>query len=176
MLDLLRRDGDTSNTIIGIILLVMLLVFVGPNILPGLLARTFPFVDEGVPCSRLRTTDDRAFHQSLIGRASQNPLSIQVRPGAVPQAADGELIIRTIITNNTIGTVPIIFDADQVIIGDDGSSGVGLLFTPANSLSTGHIRQTGGATSFSQNTIKLLGPRQRCVHTEYFPGSQIDAS
>ena len=27
MLDLLRRDGDTSNTLIGIILLVMLLVF-----------------------------------------------------------------------------------------------------------------------------------------------------
>lgn len=173
IVDLFRRDGDTSNTIIGIILLVMLLVFVGPNILPGLLARTFPFADEGVPCSRLRESENRAAHQSLIGRSAENPLSLSVSSSAIPEAG-GELVVKITITNETVGTVPFVYDEDQVIVGDNGSSGVGLIFNPPGGLNTGHVRQTAGVVSFPENIIKLLGPRQRCVHTERFPAEQVD--
>lgn len=173
----LRRGGDSSNTIIGIILLVMLLVFVGPNVIPGLLSRTFAFIDEGVPCGRLRQPENRANHQSLIGRAARNPLSIRVQPGLVPTTQDGRLRVSIIITNNTIGTVPIVFDPNQVIVGDNGSSGVGLIFTPVSlTLTTNNVRQTAGLASFPETMIRLLGPRQRCVHTVEFLFNQLDAA
>jgi hypothetical protein len=177
LLALFRRGGDSSNTIIGIILLVMLLVFVGPNVIPGLLSRTFAFIDEGVPCGRLRQAENRANHQSLIGRSARNPLNLRVQPGQVPSTPEGTLRISIIITNTTIGTVPIVFDPNQVIVGDNGSSGVGLIFTPASGiLNTNNQRLTGGLSTFPEATIRLLGPRQRCVHSVDFPFNQLDAS
>ncbi len=172
MLTYLRRAGDSSNTVIGIILLIMLLVFVGPNVLPGLLARTFPFVYEGVPCDRLRNAENRAAHQSLIGRAAQNPLTLRAQVTHVPVDPTDTLQVNIIITNNTIGTVPIIFDAAQVIVGDDGSSGVGLIIESGGGLTTGLSRRTAGMTSFPEQYIRLLGPRQRCVYGVTFPGAQ----
>lgn len=172
MLTYLRRAGDSSNTVIGVILLIMLLVFVGPNVLPGLLARTFPFVYEGVPCDRLRNAENRAAHQSLIGRGAQNPLALRVQVVHVPVDATDSLQLNIVITNNTIGTVPFVFDAAQVIVGDDGSSGVGLTFEPAVGLSTGLVRRTAGVSTFPEQSIRLLGPRQRCVHGVIFPGTQ----
>jgi hypothetical protein len=171
--NLLRRRGDASNTVIGIILLIMLLVFVGPNVIPDLLSRTFPFVDEGVPCQRLRTANDRARHQSLIGRAAQNPLSLRVETSTLPTDVNGMLRISVIVTNNTIGTVPFVFDESQVIIGDDGSSGVGIVFSPNVPINLGKVRQTAGLGSFPEPLIKLLGPRQRCVTTVEIPATQL---
>lgn len=168
----LRRAGDSSNTVIGIILLIMLLVFVGPNVLPGLLSRTFPFVYEGVPCDRLRNAENRAAHQSLIGRAAQNPLTLRVQVVNVPTIPEDTLRLNIIITNNTIGTVPVVFDAAQVIVGDDGSSGVGLLIEPGG-LTIGSFRTTAGLTSIPEQFIRLLGPRQRCVYGVSFPGAQV---
>jgi hypothetical protein len=171
--NLLRRRGDASNTVIGIILLIMLLVFVGPNVIPDLLSRTFPFVDEGVPCQRLRTANNRARHQSLIGRAAQDPLSLRVETSGLPADPSGVLSISVIITNNTIGTVPIVFDETQLIVGDDGSSGVGIVFSPPVPISLGTVRQTAGVASFPEPLIKLLGPRQRCVTTVSIPATQL---
>lgn len=179
-----RRDGDTSNTVIGIILLVMLLVFVGPNVIPGLLSRTFPFVDEGVPCERLRIAMDRSRHQSLIGRAAVNPLNIRVDPDPLPPIGDPEASwrIRIIITNETIGTVPFVYGPNQIIIGDAAnSSGVGLLMSDSTNQPVvfeipGNFRENIGATTFPLSSIRLLGPRQRCVHTEFIPASAIPAA
>ncbi|MCA9890115.1 MAG: hypothetical protein KC546_17170, partial [Anaerolineae bacterium] len=66
----IRTDGDTSNTVIGIILLVMLLVFVGPTVIPRALSQSLTFFDEAIPCERLRTATDRGRHQSLIGTSA----------------------------------------------------------------------------------------------------------
>jgi hypothetical protein len=175
LLNLFRRRGnnDPSNTVIGIILLIMLLVFMGPNVIPELLSRSAPFIDEGAPCARLRTAQNRAAHQSLIGRSAQNPLSLRVEVGALPTTAEQTLRVSIVITNNTIGTVPLVFDEEQVIVGDDGSSGVGILFEPALALNVGRVRRTGGLTTFPEEWIHLLGPRQRCVTTLEIPGSQL---
>lgn len=169
MLDFLRRDGDSSNTVIGIILLVMLLVFVGPNVLPSLLSRTFPFIDEGVPCAFLRSADNRADHQSLIGRSAVDPLTLRTQVDPLPQTNSGTWTIRITVQNNTIGTVPFVFNEDQVIVGDNGTSGLGLSFSSNISLGLG-VR-TADPASFNEANIRLLGPRQRCVHRAEFPAT-----
>lgn len=176
LLDFLRRDGDSSNTVIGIILLVMLLVFIGPNVLPSFLSRTFTFVDEGIPCTRLRQAEDRGNHQSLIGRATRNPISLRVNSTTIPTDPNGILIIRITIENETIGSVPVVFDERQVIVGDDGvSSGFGLIFTPNSSVTLPNIRQTAGGV-INDGSIRILGPRQRCVHRIEIPRNSLDAT
>lgn len=175
MLSSLRRSGDSSNTFIGIILLIVLLVFIGPDVLPQLLANTLPFMDEGVPCAWLRSATDRSRHQSIIGRAVEDPLSLKTLVSPLPDTSStGTWTIRVVIQNRTIGTVPIVFDPNQVILNDDGaSSGVGLIFTPSVGLVTTNIRQNTGTNSFPNETIKLLGPRQRCVHRVEIPANQV---
>jgi hypothetical protein len=41
---------------------------------------------------------------------------------------------------------------------------------------TGGFRQTAGLATFPESKIKLLGPRQRCVHTIDIPYSRLDPS
>jgi len=165
--DIFRRDGDSSNTVIGIILLVMLLVFVGPGVLPSLLSRTFPFVEEGVPCTSLQRANNRAAHQSLIGRQARNPLTLRTALEPIPANDNDPWIVRIIINNNTIGTIPFVFAENQVIVGDNGTSGVGIIVqTPDNqpfTLNTDNTRQTQNVTSFPEDQIRVLGPRQRCI-------------
>jgi hypothetical protein len=174
VLDLLRRDGDSSNTVIGVILLVMLLVFIGPNILPTILSRTFEFVDEGVPCTRLRQAENRAMHQSLIGRSAVNPLDVRVIAENMPTDPNDPLTIRIVIENQTIGSIPIVFDERQILVGDDGvSSGFGLIFSPAVSLRTTGTRQAAGGV-IAESSIRMLGPRQRCVHRVDFANASLD--
>jgi len=173
LLDFLRRDGDTSNTVFGVILLVMLLVFVGPNVLPRLLSRTFAFVDEGAPCTRLRTASDRGLHQSLIGRSARDPIDMGIQVEPVPNDGISPWIVRIVIVNNTIGTVPFVFAENQVLpVDDNTTSGVGLIFNPPANINLGTIRPQGAST-FSNDNIRLLGPRQRCVHRVEIPANQL---
>ena len=166
--------SENPNLLVGIFLLILLAVFIGPNILPRILGSVAPGIDESIPCAWLRRGTDRAYHQSLIGRAAANPMQVQVRPGAVPNTADGRLVINIVVINESLGTIPFVYDPNQVIVGDNGTSGLGVIFTPANSLSTGASRSN--PASFPEENIRLLGPRQRCVHRLEFPASQMDMS
>lgn len=125
--------------------------------------------------TRLQSARDRAQHQSLIGRNAENPLTLRTIVEPLPTQTDDTWLIRIVIENNTIGTVPIVFDPTQVIVGDQqGSSGFGLEFTPntANLQIAGNARTNQAATSIPNDNIKLLGPRQRCVHRVTFNQSQ----
>ena len=154
----------------------MLLVFIGPNILPSLAARTFDFIDEGVPCTRLREAENRNMHQSYIGRNAVNPIALRVIPSALPLQGQGNFIVRLVIENTTIGSIPIVFDERQVLVGDDpASSGFGVIFTPPNGMTTGGFRQTQGG-AIPDASIRILGPRQRCVHRINFAAGTIDPS
>lgn len=169
-----RRRGDESNTVVGIILLIMLGVFVGPSVLPDILSDTFPAVDEGMPCGALPTGQNRAFQQSLIGRNAIDPLTITVDSTPLAPTTEGDLTIRITVINETIATVAFIFDPNQVIIGDDGSTGVGLLFNvPLNFNIPGNSRNTAGVPNFDEEIIRLLGPRQLCVHRVQIPNSNF---
>jgi len=167
---LLRRT-NSSSLLVGIILLLLLLVFAGPNNLPRFVSGLFPQFYEGVPCSWLRSADDRANHQSLLGRSAENPLTLRVSATQISRDGAGSFFVNIIITNESLGTVAIVYNPNQVIVGDNNTSGMGLVFTPQTSLSAGTGRQD--STSIPEDNIRLLGPRQRCVHTVEFPNGNV---
>jgi hypothetical protein len=173
--DFLYRDGDSSNTVYGVILLFMLFVFVGPDVLPTLLSRTFPFLTEGVPCSRLQTANDRGNHQSLIGRSTANPFDVHVVVPPAPADPNAIWNIQVVIINRTIGTVPFVFD-NQPRIGIGGvpdSSGLGIVFSPNVAYQAGQPASNAGIATFPESNIRLLGPRQRCAYRISIPRGAI---
>jgi hypothetical protein len=155
------RNSDNPNAIAGVFLLVLMAIFLGPTTLPNLLANTLPGVDVITQCAWLRPSAGRAQHQSLIGRASQNPIELQVRTTAFPNplTADSTLTVTIIVINRSIGTVPLLFNPNTVRIGDDNTSGLGINFQP-DVLRLPTNRQDSG--SFPETDIRMLGPRQRC--------------
>ena len=167
------RRVDNRNTITGIFLLVLLAVIAGPNTLPRLIARIFPYADEGIPCQWLSVAEDRSQHQSLIGRASENPIALAVKSTTLPTTPDGSLVISITVINTSIGTVPFVYNPNQVMVGDNNTSGLGITFNPPVGLTTGAVRQD--AASYPESDLRLLGPRQRCVHKIAFAASQLGA-
>lgn len=168
------RRSNNTNLLVGVFLLVLLAVFAGPGTLPRLISSLVPNIDESIPCAWLRQGINRAEHQSLIGRAAASPLVVRVRPSPVPNAPDGILTITIIITNTSIGTAAIVYSPDQVRIGDDGvTSGLGVVFNSTGPVPAG-VPQGGG--SYPESEIRLLGPRQSCVHRLEFPITQLPAA
>ena len=164
------RFADRSFVILFIIVLVGLAL--GPNVLPRLLAQAIPGFDQGVPCAWLRTGTDRAFHQSLLGRAADQPIQLSLRVSALPTKPDGFLTMTITVTNNSLGTVPFVFNPQQVIVGDSGSSGLGLIFTPQTSLDLGYTRPSDTGT-FPEANIRVLQPRQSCIYEADFPAGNV---
>jgi hypothetical protein len=167
------RSSNNPNTLVAVFMLVLLAIFAGPTMLPNLLPSILPGADESIPCEWLRTGDDRAEHQSLLGRTIENPLSLRVRSSALPSQPSGSLNVAIIITNHSIGTVAIYFNHDvgsRTLLGDDNqTSGLGLVFNPQRNVAAGG--STNGA--IPEEDIRLLGPRQSCVHHEIIPFAQI---
>jgi hypothetical protein len=167
--------GRNPNATVGIFLLLLMAVLVSPNVLPRFASDLFPeFVYSGVPCTWLRRADSRAFHQSLLGRTVAVPFEISVDSTTLPADGSGFLVIRITLRNNSLGTVPFVYDVteNQVPIIDNGTSGLGVLFTPNNSLSGSFQRQNQGAT-IPETSMRMLGPRQSCVHTFQIPGGNV---
>lgn len=157
---------------VGSILFMILATVVSPAAAPNFIASLMPGFYEGMPCTWLRSGDDRADHQSLLGRAAdQTALGVEVDVGSLPADASGLLTVRVTLINNTLGTLAIVYNPDQIITGDNGTSGVGLVFNPALNVPLGPGRTP--VTTFPESDIRLLGPRQRCVHTEEIPAGNI---
>ncbi len=140
-----------------------------PGRVTTLISNAVPAIYEGAPCANLRVADDRAFHQSVVGRVAPGPIELQVRTSALPTAADGFLSVYITVINNSLGTIPFVYDPNQVIIGDNGSSGLGLIFN-TNSLNTGGRQDPA---SFADSQLRLLVPRQRCVHEVRIPAGNV---
>ncbi len=158
----LRRSGN-PNALAAILALILLGVFAGPNTLPRLIESVFPAADSGSPCWWLREASGRAARQSLIGRAASSgglPLEVQVDAEPLPTTPDGTFSIRITFVNRSIGTIPIVYDPDTVAIGDTGGSGAGIIFNAQTTPAAG-VQQVG---SYPEDALRLLGPRQRCVH------------
>ncbi|MCC6613060.1 MAG: hypothetical protein IT320_06245 [Anaerolineae bacterium] len=166
------RRSSNPNLIVGIFLLIILALFLSPNFLPRFISEIAPEIYSGVPCDWLRHSDDRANHQSLLGRAVDNPFELSVSLGAFPQQGSDIWQIRITLRNNSLGTVPIIYDPAQVSIGDNGTSGLGLIFNPANSLQ-GQFARGAEPQAFPETQIRLLGPRQSCIHTVEIPAGNV---
>jgi len=161
-----------GNVIVLAILALVMSTILSPALAPNLIADIVPGFYEGVPCAWLRSGNDRADHQSLLGRsADQTALSVEIDAGPLPTDASGFLTLRITLINNTLGTLAIVYNPDQVITGDNGTSGIGLLFNPAINvpLGSGRVPQT----TFPESDIRLLNPRQRCVHTVEIPAGNV---
>jgi hypothetical protein len=159
-----RRMGpDSNNQLVGLFLLVLLAVFIGPNVTPRLINSIAPTLDETIPCDWLRQSENLAYHQSLIGRAASSPIQLQTRAHTYVDSATQQtmLSINIVVINNSLGTVPFVYNPNQIMIGDNGSSGLGVLFNTGNVANT-VARQDSG--SFPESNIRLLNPRQRCIH------------
>jgi hypothetical protein len=165
------RRASNPNLFVGLILLLLLAVFAGPSIVPRLLSSINPQFYQGVPCSWLRNAEDRGWHQSLIARNAPNPFSLAVQTTTLPADAAGFLYVNIIVTNNSLGSVPFVYDPQRVLVGDNGTSGLGVIFTPQNSLSAGGARQDTGIVP--EENLRILGPRQSCVITLEFPGGNV---
>lgn len=164
-----RRAGN-SNALVAIFLLVLLAIFAGPGMLPNLLPSLIPGADESIMCAWLRTGTERAQHQSLIGRAAVNPISLRVRTTSLPTQPGQTLAVSIVITNNSLGTVAIYYNPAQVRYGDDGvTSGLGLI--PNSNSAVPRGQNQGG--SIPESDIRLLGPRQSCIHHTAWTFQQI---
>jgi hypothetical protein len=168
------RTNNNPNALVAIFLLLMLAIFAGPDTLPKLISSVVPSADESVPCNWLRLGTGRAIHQSLVGRAAQQPIQIAVKTTSVPNTLDGSVFVSIIITNRSLGTVPILLNADpnNVRFGDDGvTSGLGLVFNNNTQLPAGPQQQSG--VPYPESSIRLLGPRQSCVNKVEMPLNQL---
>lgn len=165
------RRRNNPNLLVGIFLLIIMAVFFSPNFFPRFVSDVFPEVYSGIPCQWLRRADDRAFHQSLLGRSVQDPFELTVDVGPFPTDGTQILEIRVTVRNNSLGTVPLIYNPVQVPVGDNGTSGLGVLFS-TNSLN-GLFARGAEPQSYSESDIRLLGPRQSCVHTMELPAGNV---
>ncbi|GAB4326317.1 MAG: hypothetical protein Kow00117_13690 [Phototrophicales bacterium] len=159
---LLNRDNP--NAMVAAVALLMLAVFAGPNLLPTLISRTLPFADEGVPCSRLNTAEGRAYNQSIIGRSvnaeSDPPIALELRTSRLPSTPDGTFTITIVVINRSIGPVPILVTPGQLILDPNQPlSGFGVVFNSATP-----IPLIGETQGYAESRIRILNPRQRCVH------------
>ncbi|NJL55967.1 hypothetical protein HC928_12820, partial [bacterium] len=130
-----------------------------------------PFIDEGVACDDLRLADDRDQHQSLVGRAASSrfepPVSLTIESTAITQGGQGQIIVTIGISNETLGTIPILITEDSVLVNEgNGQAGLGVAFN-----NTGNI--ANATTGNPASEVRLLGPRQRCVHRVSFQVSQL---
>ncbi|MDE2821525.1 MAG: hypothetical protein OXI40_17475 [Chloroflexota bacterium] len=172
MTDVVPADaGYNPNPFIGIILLIVLLVFVLPDRLPQFISDLSPYFFAGIPCARLPAARDLAAHQSVIGRSVQDPLQLAVAPAAPEDS--GALHIRLTVSNNSLGTLPIVFQEDNIVVaaGDGGRDGFGFIVAPEPA--EGAVgRQAPDPVGYAESDIRLLGPRQRCVHALDLVASQ----
>ncbi|MDX2077870.1 MAG: hypothetical protein SFZ02_15690 [bacterium] len=163
-MQLFRNRRDNPNVLVAVVLLFLLVIFAGPSNLPRLLSSVLPFADEGVACERLRDGTNRAYHQSLLGRVvnqlDETPISLTIRTSALNEQST-TISVTVVITNRTVAPVPLLITPGQFILAPEQPvSGLGITLN-----TTSPVPFTGeNATSYQESRIRLLGPRQRCVH------------
>ncbi len=172
------RERLGANAVIGVFLLIMLFSFAGYDAF-RLVAVQVPNLNEAIPCRWLRSPEDLANNQSLIGRtaiASRAPLELRVRTSPLPQTADGELTIYILVINDTIGTIPFIYSPDEVIIGNNNTSGLGITFNPPDNIFLPGVNQRTDPATYPESRVRLLGPQQRCLHIITIPFENLPNS
>lgn len=171
-----QADGANPNPFIGLILLIVLVIFVMPDRLPQFLSDLSPYLFSGIPCARLPAARELAAHQSVIGRVAEDPLRLELSSPAI--AGDGGLQLRMTVINASLGTTPIVFQEDNIAVvdADDGTDGFGIIIEPAPAAGL-RERSDPNPETYDEGDVRLLGPRQRCVHSLELTAAQamIDA-
>ena len=95
-----------------------------------------------------------------------------MRISGVPSGPNGSLDLEIVVINRSLGTVAFLYNPSQVNIGDDGTSGLGVIFDPGNLMARSSGRSD--TQTYPEENIRLLGPRQRCIHSLSIPAGQLD--
>lgn len=161
---MLKLDRNNPNAFIGIVLLVVLVVFVLPDRLPGSIAGLSPQLFAGIPCARLPAARNLSAHQSVLGRQAKDPLHLTLTAGDIND--EGGFVMRLSVANHSLATVPIVFQADNFVVAEaeDDSDGFSLIIRPAPESGL-KARANPNPASYDEGDIRLLGPRQSCVHS-----------
>ncbi len=166
-----RGNRDNPNAFIYFALIILLIVFAGPAVLPTAIPSIIPFLNEGISCARLQTGTGRAYHQSLIARsvttqAGQAPISLAARV-----RNSGDSVVYTIVVyNRTLGTVPIVVRPDDLALGANSlQDGLGIMAGAGTAPNLPNV----GAVVVPEGSIRLLGPRQRCIHQVRYSVSSV---
>lgn len=174
------QERINLNMILGAMMLIALFSVAGDAVIGNILAQIpGQVVSEATPCRWLQTAPDLAQNQSLIGRASltrTEPLELTVRASGLPTQPGEILRVRIIITNNSLGTIPFIYNPEEVIVGDNNTSGLGIIFNPANNIFVPGAATRADAATYPTEDIRILGPQQRCAHTLEFTFEQLSGS
>ncbi|MFZ4816567.1 MAG: hypothetical protein ACOYL5_18675 [Phototrophicaceae bacterium] len=169
------RERFNTNTLIAVFLLVMLFSFAGNETLRFIASRV-PGLDEAFPCEWLPAATNLAEHQSLIGRAAATngqPIQLRIRSSTLPTTPEGLLVIRILVINESVGTLPFIYDEDEVIVGDNGTSGLGIRFNPETNIFRPGLNVRTDTVTYPETRIRILGPQQRCIHRMEFNNAEI---
>lgn len=153
------RNLRGTNAGIGILLLIFMFVMAGPRTFSNLISL------EG-SCASLRRPSEPDIHQSLIQReASQRMTPIRVRVRVSGQRDDGSQVVTVVLTNATVGTLPIVIPNDsnfpdgRLDVNNQTSDGVGILVTGAVTLPT--LSDTRAPVAYDQ--VRMLVPQQSCT-------------
>jgi hypothetical protein len=164
------RRARGSNAIVGTFFILLLATLLSPSVAPAFIARYLPFIDEGIPCGSARQAEGRVQHQSLLGRAASAsgfPLAVEVSLGPYPIDATGTLVVKLVLLNRSVGTVPFVFPGD-VLINNATINGAGIVF---NNQPIPNVQAQ--QTLVPDSNIRLLAPRQRCVLRVDIPAAQF---
>lgn len=128
----------------------------------------------------LRRPVDSDLHQSLIQRVASErttPIRVRVRIGGVNP--DGSRMISLVLTNLTIGTLPIhipnnpIGNPNGIInVGNVGGDGVGILVN--STFAQTALPDT--RAPITEDQVRLLVPLQSCVVSQSFSAAQLASS
>ena len=81
--------------------------------------------------------------------------------------------LRLTVINASLGTVPIIFQQDNIAVvdADVETDGFGIIIDPAPAEGS-QERADPNLETYDEGDVRLLGPRQRCVHSLQLTASQ----
>jgi len=153
-------------------LLIVLFMLAGQKTIPQFFSNFLPAEAE---CIALRSPSESDRHQSLIQRAASErmvPIRARVRIGDVN--GDGSRTISVILTNMTVGTLPIHIPNNpignpsvQLNVDSGSGDGIGILLDSTFAQTT--LPDTRAA--ITENQVRLLAPLQSCAISQTFPST-----
>jgi hypothetical protein len=168
------RNISSRTTGIGIMMLVILFMLAGQRTIPQLFSN---FIPTEADCTSLRIPSEADRYQSLLQReASARGVPVRVRVRLGDLNPDGSRAITIVLTNLTVGTLPIHIPNDPVRnpngflnVSTPSTDGVGIVVnTP---LTQGILPDTN--TLLNDNQVRLLVPLQSCTISQTFTAAQL---
>lgn len=170
----LPRNISSRTTGIGVIMLIILFMLAGQRTIPQLFSN---FLPAEANCTSLARPEDPDRHQSLVQReasADGTPIDVRVRLGGLNE--DGSRTITVILTNGTVGTLPIRVPNDPIgnpngfiNVGTVSNDGVGILVNSTFAQTT----LQDARTPLAEDQVRMLVPLQSCSISQTFTGAQL---